>query len=229
VSSRRAKNPLAPTGKSPLGPRAIPHPKRGAYRDRHGRWARDAMDEGSRGRRARDLRTAKSCGPDAPMLASSWRRLLRQSWPVTVTTRPVHRGEHEINRNTIVQGMPDRFRRACGDYTRMLSILHTRLRVRRAPGIPCALSFEGREFISPGRLRAAGMHDRVWNRDVDAKTLVTPGLRSGHPSRSQEHFRRRMDGRVKPGHDERGEAHSRDLSLALTGLNQRRKSEPIMR
>ena len=26
-----------------------------------------------------------------------------------------HRGEHEISRNTIVQGMPDRFRCACGD------------------------------------------------------------------------------------------------------------------
>src|SRR6267378_6723178 len=68
-------------------------PTRGAYRDRHGRRARDAMDAAAfcaRGdRRAgsfesvsdqqhaderRLLRTAKSCGPDAPTLASSLRR-----------------------------------------------------------------------------------------------------------------------------------------------------------
>jgi hypothetical protein len=67
-------------------------PTRGAYRDRHGRRARDAMDAAAfcaRGdRRAGDepvsdqqhaderrlLRTAKSCGPDAPTLASSLRR-----------------------------------------------------------------------------------------------------------------------------------------------------------
>src|SRR6185312_15040782 len=55
-----------------------PHPEsaRGTYRDRHGRWMRDAMDARvfsaacradeniARGR-------AKSCGPDAPTLAST--------------------------------------------------------------------------------------------------------------------------------------------------------------
>jgi hypothetical protein len=51
----------------------VPSSSRGAFRDRHGRWERDAMDAG----RAMDervaLRTAKSCGPDAPTLASSSR------------------------------------------------------------------------------------------------------------------------------------------------------------
>ena len=64
---------------------------RGAFRDRHGRWAWDAVDAAAfcarRGRRAgrktcerstasgREMlqRTAKSCGPDAPTLASSSR------------------------------------------------------------------------------------------------------------------------------------------------------------
>src|SRR5882762_11461669 len=64
---------------------------RGAFRDRHGRWAWDAVDAAAfcarRGRRAgrktcerstasgREMlqRTAKSCGPDAPTLASSLR------------------------------------------------------------------------------------------------------------------------------------------------------------
>ena len=53
-----------------------PAPTRGAYRDRHGRRARDAVDAlASRALDARGRtmlkRTAKSCGPDAPMLASS--------------------------------------------------------------------------------------------------------------------------------------------------------------
>ena len=50
-----------------------PGPHRGAFRDRHERrvgmrWTRAALLT-----RALFLRTAKSCGPDAPTLASSWR------------------------------------------------------------------------------------------------------------------------------------------------------------
>ena len=53
------------------------------------------------------------------------------------------RGEHEGNRKTIAQGMP-----AVGGgpvVTKLVcfSHLHTRLWVRRAPGIPCALSVWG--------------------------------------------------------------------------------------
>jgi hypothetical protein len=49
-----------------------PVPLRGALRERHGRrggmrWTR------RRARRAMPMRTAKSCGPDAPTLVSSWR------------------------------------------------------------------------------------------------------------------------------------------------------------
>jgi hypothetical protein len=86
-------------------------------------------------RRVGRKRTAKSCGPGLPTLRSSsagrfaGRRRL---------TSPALRGEHEAAVKTIAQGMPDvsaypRFR------TRVLSTLHTRPRVRRAPGIPCAL------------------------------------------------------------------------------------------
>ena len=52
--------------------RRRPAPLRGAFRDRHGRWAKGcggrlgAFDEW------RVRRTAKSCGPDAPTLASSF-------------------------------------------------------------------------------------------------------------------------------------------------------------
>ena len=55
---------------------------------------RDAVDAGGALTKALGLRTAKSCGPDAPTLASSWRDLLL----TTVTTKPGHRGEHEGNR-----------------------------------------------------------------------------------------------------------------------------------
>jgi hypothetical protein len=41
--------------------------------------------------------TAKSCGPDAATLASSWRRCFCIA-PATVTTKPAHRGELEGNR-----------------------------------------------------------------------------------------------------------------------------------
>ena len=45
---------------------------RGAFRDRHGRWMRDAMDAGGAKDEGADSRTAKSCGPDASTLASSF-------------------------------------------------------------------------------------------------------------------------------------------------------------
>src|SRR4029079_2993693 len=70
--------------------RAIPAHTRGAFRDRHGRWARDAVDAAASARNRSSqggvqpvsdagacratmlLRTAKSCGPDASTLASSF-------------------------------------------------------------------------------------------------------------------------------------------------------------
>jgi hypothetical protein len=48
------------------------------------------------------MRTAKSCGPDASTLASSW----RSDPPATVAKESDHRGEHEGNRKTIARGMP---------------------------------------------------------------------------------------------------------------------------
>ena len=48
------------------------------------------------------MRTAKSCGSDAPMLASS----LREDAQMTVSNKPGHRGEHEVSRKTIARGMP---------------------------------------------------------------------------------------------------------------------------
>jgi hypothetical protein len=79
------------------------HPTRGAYRDRHGRgvrmrWTRQRFArDGIAGRverlvsgyrhadERRFSRTAKSCGPDAPTLASSSRSFV---WPNRAETKP---------------------------------------------------------------------------------------------------------------------------------------------
>ena len=126
-------------------------PERGAYHDRHGRWVRDAVDAaalsarwdrraGSLGAcerstaRGREMlsRTAKSCGPDAPTLASSSRRFVG----------PTGRG-HSIfaddggkrarspgrARHTPLKPLRREcrvFRRTCGDYTRVLPTHCTR-------------------------------------------------------------------------------------------------------
>jgi hypothetical protein len=47
-----------------------PGPKEGTYRERHIRWAGDAVDADALTDERRDLRTAKSCGPGAPEI---WR------------------------------------------------------------------------------------------------------------------------------------------------------------
>src|SRR5258707_12205060 len=67
-------------------------------------------------------RTAKSCGSDAPMLASS----LREEAQATVSNKPGHRGEREVSRKTIARGMPGYFRCTCGDYARVLYLFRTR-------------------------------------------------------------------------------------------------------
>jgi hypothetical protein len=98
---------------------------------------REAMDASLRmPTNGAGLRTAKSCGPDAPLLAFKPCGSIRA---VTVTTKPGHRGEHEGNRKTIVQGMPVETGEPVEDYRIFL-----RPRVHRTPGIPCALFLLGR-------------------------------------------------------------------------------------
>src|SRR6202021_2891854 len=60
--------------------------------------ASGAKDEGA------ILRTAKSCGPDAPTLASSWwKRFLRRGWQQS----PVTRESTKETVKTMARGMPD--------------------------------------------------------------------------------------------------------------------------
>jgi hypothetical protein len=70
----------------------------------------------------------------------------------TVANKPTHRGERGISRKAIAQGVPDCFGEpvvttcSCAFYP----FLHARLRVRPAPGIPCALCFsEGHRTTYP--------------------------------------------------------------------------------
>jgi hypothetical protein len=73
---------------------AIPARYKGAFRDRHERKARDAMDAGGATDERANLRTAKSCGPDAPTLASSWRKAFP---PAMVANKPGHQGERGVS------------------------------------------------------------------------------------------------------------------------------------
>jgi hypothetical protein len=57
---------------------------------------RDAMDAGGASDEGADLRTAKSCGPDAPTLASSFAE--GNFRKATVANKPGHRGERAISR-----------------------------------------------------------------------------------------------------------------------------------
>jgi len=97
---------------------AHPAAARGAYRDRHGRRQRDAMDAGSFTGRVLLPRTAKARGPDLPTLGSSFAvsrcrpyrtdtlRSARRRW----LQSPVHRGERaDRPLKPIAQGRPDCF------------------------------------------------------------------------------------------------------------------------
>jgi hypothetical protein len=71
----------------------------------------------------------------------------------TVARKPVHRGERAISRKTIAQGRPDASAEPVCSCARFCAVLHTRPRVQRAPGFPCALFFWGETFLSrPGRI-----------------------------------------------------------------------------
>jgi hypothetical protein len=120
----------------------------GAYRDRHGRWMRDAMDAlVSPGERDR-------CGWQSRvvLIPRRWDQVLGDDPETTVATKPGTPRERGISHKTIVQGMPV-VRRACGD-CRLLFLLGGPW-VRPAPGIPCALPFEGDGKAKLGQIHAA--------------------------------------------------------------------------
>jgi hypothetical protein len=82
---------------------ARPASIRGALRGRHERWVRDAMDAAAAQDERRYCGLEKSCGPDAPTLASSLRKhFRRRRWQKS----PVTGESTKETVKTIAQGMP---------------------------------------------------------------------------------------------------------------------------
>jgi hypothetical protein len=79
---------------------------------------------------------------------------------------PVPRGERGAAVKTIAQGVPVRFGFACGEFCSCgpLFFPHTGLRVRPAPGIPCALTSRGTTILQDsGGIHAARMRSRAFS------------------------------------------------------------------
>jgi hypothetical protein len=95
------------------------------------RWTRGALLT-----RALILRTAKSCGPDAPTLASSFaKQFASRRWQQS----PVTGESAEETVKTIAQGRPVFSGEPVVTTLVCFFNSHARLRVQRAPGFPCAL------------------------------------------------------------------------------------------
>jgi len=166
----RARNPVQPLRKkySALFLTQIScvlrasRPTRGALRtSRNARW--DAMDaEFAKDDRKR-LRTAKSCGPDAPMAGVKFARSSRFLRATVTNKLWSRRGEHGISRKPLRrEGRSVSAEPVCSCAFFYLP-LHMRLRVQRAPGLPCALFILGaNDFAKLGRNAVARMRRCVW-------------------------------------------------------------------
>ena len=151
-------------------PKSVAFPPRPAPAKRGASRSSRVLDAGCDGRigvarRAMPTRTAKSCGPDTPRQVSSWRTMLCIA-PMTVATKPGHRGEREGNRKTIARGMPDAPAEPVVTMLVWFFHLHARLRVRLAPGIPCSLSISGRERPTTRAPCAAGTRTHASSRHL---------------------------------------------------------------
>jgi hypothetical protein len=99
-SSRQKDIDSLPSQITCISPAVSSH--RGAVRDRHGRGT-GCGGRGWRQRRRRLRRTAKTRGPDAPTLASSWWKRFRRRW---WQQSPVTKESAEETVKTIARGMP---------------------------------------------------------------------------------------------------------------------------
>ena len=93
-----------------------------------------------------------------------WRQALRSKFSgVTVTTKPAHRGDHEVSRKTIAQGMSECFRFTCMLVCAFLcAIFGTRDRGCSAhPAFPApSFSREGQRICKP-RANASRERERI--------------------------------------------------------------------
>ena len=162
--------------------RAVSPDERGGSRSSsNARW--DAVDADVRADERRTTRTAKSCGPDAPTLASSSREAssARRRWqesPVTeesaiVSRKPLRREGRIASAEPVC---------SCA-----FSCCHlrTRPRVQRAPGLPCALFLARGVKVtqSPGAICVAAMRSRVRDRCLTFESEIQPRCRPGQAKR----------------------------------------------
>jgi hypothetical protein len=120
-----------------------PHPAapRGAYAHRHETCGGDAMDAAGAGD-ARVKRPTKPCGPDTPMLVSSFKG--HALFDATVTRTPGTPRRARYKSSNIAQGMPECSVVPVRSRVRSLRyLLHTRLRVQRHPAFPAPSSSRG--------------------------------------------------------------------------------------
>ncbi len=88
------------------GRAALSPPSPGLRRTGNSGAARRLAKDGSR--------TAKSCGPGAPMQAPSSRLMRLSHRADDGGNKLVHRGEYEVSRKPLAQGRPECLRRTCG-------------------------------------------------------------------------------------------------------------------
>ena len=121
----------------------IPRFLRGAFRDRHGRWAREAMDASGAKDECAVTRTAKSCGPDASTLAFKLSTMLRIA-TATVTRSPITGESTKETVKTTRAGNAGMFGEPVVTNSCAFYFLHARLRVRSSIRHSlCPLFFEG--------------------------------------------------------------------------------------
>ena len=125
------------------------------------------------------MRTAKSCGSDAPGPASS----LREDAQATVSTKPGHREEREVSRKTIARGMP-----GCSGVTVVTTLVclffYTRGCGRIArPAFPAPSDIKGTRNSCTARANSRRGNAKVclMNAKVPHSHASSPGL-TGRPS-----------------------------------------------
>jgi hypothetical protein len=125
------------------------------------------VSEQRRARRTTPKRTAKPCGPGTRCWCQVGGGFVSPTGsgktvnsPTTVTRRIRRRGERGISRKTIAQGTPDASAEPVCSCAFLRTILHTRPRVQRAPGVLRSLS-EGDCFCKPRATHAARRRTHV--------------------------------------------------------------------
>jgi hypothetical protein len=128
----------------------IPCPREGRLRDRHGRWCGMRWTRAMSATNDVDPRTVKSCGPDAPTLASSSReaKLLGEDGGKKARSP----GSSKEAVKTIAQGRPGETGEPVVTTLVCFFNSHARLRVHWAPGFPCGLQFSRAWLANLGRI-----------------------------------------------------------------------------